>query len=203
MKASSLFSSALALLPALTLTTAACAGDARVAEASASEPSLADVAEVTVSPAPVPQPVIEEASQAEAEAQAAQYDSYLDAPQTPGTWAYEDEPGEKLALYGENPRQPIFLLRCADGAIALGRVTRSAQSSPRVMSVTTETVTRQLQATPVPGREIILAASLQANDPLLDAMAITKGRFAVDVEGQAPLYLPAWTEVSRVIEDCR
>ena len=44
---------------------------------------------------------------------------------------------------------------------------------------------------------------LAPDDPLLDAMAITKGRFAVAAPGEPTLYLPAWAEVSRVIEDCR
>lgn len=144
--------------------------------------------------------VTEAAIKAEAEPQ---YDSYLDAPQSPGTWEYENEPHEKLALFGENPRQPVFLMRCSEGAIALARVTDAPQSEPRAMSVATETVTRRLEASPVPGREVILAARLEVNDPLLDAMAITKGRFAIEVEGLKSLYLPAWTEVSRVIEDCR
>ncbi|MGE5953581.1 MAG: hypothetical protein ACM308_08200 [Qipengyuania vulgaris] len=39
--------------------------------------------------------------------------------------------------------------------------------------------------------------------PLLDAMALTKGRFAVETPGLPTLYLPAWAEVTRVIEDCR
>ncbi len=47
------------------------------------------------------------------------------------------------------------------------------------------------------------SVSLNPRDPLLDAMAITRGRFAVEVEGETPLYLPAWAEVTRVIEDCR
>jgi hypothetical protein len=34
-------------------------------------------------------------------------------------------------------------------------------------------------------------------------MALSKGRFAVEVDGEAPLYLPSYAEVSRVIEDCR
>ncbi|NQX95887.1 MAG: hypothetical protein HRT64_13390 [Erythrobacter sp.] len=138
-----------------------------------------------------------------ARTEATQNDTYLDAPQTPGTWEYEDEPGEKLALFGVNPRQPIFLIRCGDGVIALGRVTEEAQTETRAMRVTTETVTSQLEAGPVPPMPRILAADLQPNDPLLDAMAITKGRFRIEVEGFETLYLPAWTEVSRVIEDCR
>lgn len=130
-------------------------------------------------------------------------DTYLDAPQTPGTWQYVNEPGETLALFGANMRQPDFMVRCGDGSLALARVTQAAQTEPRAMKVTTETVTSTLEAAPVPSMERILAAQLDVNDPLLDAMAITKGRFAVEVEGFETLYLPAWTEVSRVIEDCR
>jgi hypothetical protein len=139
----------------------------------------------------------------QAPSQPTQSDTYLDAPQTPGTWRYVKEPGETLAIYGEAKAQPAFILRCGDGVVSLGRFTGAEQSETRVMSITTETVTSQIEAGPVPDMPMILAADLQPRDPLLDAMAITKGRFMVDVEGQDPLYLPAWVEVSRVIEDCR
>jgi hypothetical protein len=42
-----------------------------------------------------------------------------------------------------------------------------------------------------------------AQDPLLDAMAFSKGRFAVESAGLATLYVPPYPEVTRVIEDCR
>ncbi|MEL6708760.1 MAG: hypothetical protein AAFP79_10790 [Pseudomonadota bacterium] len=132
-----------------------------------------------------------------------EYDNYLDAPTTSGSWTYLNEPDESLALFGENPRAPVFMVRCGDGAVSLGRVIAQAQSSERVMNVQAETVSRQLQAGPVPEMPIILAADVQPRDPLLDAIAITKGRFMVGVEGERTLYLPAWVEVSRVIEDCR
>ena len=131
------------------------------------------------------------------------YSTYLDAPQTEGTWLYEDEPGEKLAVFMAAERRPLFIIRCAYGEMALGRVTAEEQSATRQMTVMTETATRDLSVSPVPSRRQILAASLAANDSLLDAMAITKGRFAVSVDGEATLYLPAWAEVTRVIEDCR
>jgi len=38
---------------------------------------------------------------------------------------------------------------------------------------------------------------------LLDAMALARGRFAVEVAGYPALYLPNWAEVARVVEDCR
>ena len=68
--------------------------------------------------------------------------------------------------------------------------------------IQTETTARQLVANPVTGRQLV-AVNLNANDQLLDAMAITKGRFAVAVQGEPSLYIPAWTEFSRVVEDCR
>ena len=55
-------------------------------------------------------------------------------------------------------------------------------------------------ADPVAGA---LAVTLDARDPLLDAMAFSRGRFAIEVAGQPALYLPSWSEVGRVIEDCR
>jgi len=185
---------------AAALATAACASDveppAPTPAATAASTSVAaqTVAEPSPTPAPAPTPTAPSEPV---------YENYLDAPQTPGTWAYLNEGEEQLALFGENPGQPIFMVRCGDGVISLGRVTDRAQSGTRVMNVQAETVTRQLEAGPVPQRPIILAADLAPSDTLLDAIAITKGRFMVDVEGEKPLYLPAWVEVSRVIEDCR
>ena len=48
-----------------------------------------------------------------------------------------------------------------------------------------------------------VAAALPAQDPLLDAMGFSRGRFIVELGGQAPLVVPAWAEVLRVTEDCR
>ena len=130
-------------------------------------------------------------------------ETHLDPPQTEGTWHYENEPAESLAVFGLTTSEAVFIIRCAGGEMALGRVTGAPQSEPRAMSIVTETTTGQLEANPVPSRPQILAAPLPADSALLDAMAITKGRFAVEMEGETTLYLPAWVEVSRVIEDCR
>jgi hypothetical protein len=81
--------------------------------------------------------------------------------------------------------------------------TRTGRPAKRdlAMTVRTETAQRVLaaqQSTPA-----LVAVAVAANDPLLDAMALSKGRFAVEVEGEPTLYLPSHAEVSRVIEDCR
>ncbi|MEM7780516.1 MAG: hypothetical protein AAF697_09020 [Pseudomonadota bacterium] len=163
-----------------------------VAQSAVSAP--ASPRETTTAPAPAaaPTPLIQEPV----------YDNYLDAPQTPGDWAYMLETGEQAAAFVVPPGELAFFMMCEEGEVQLARAASSESLSPRAMSVTTESVTRQLTTAPMPNRPLIVA-TLDARDPLLDAMAITKGRFAVELEGETTLYLPAWTEVSRVIEDCR
>lgn len=48
-----------------------------------------------------------------------------------------------------------------------------------------------------------VAVALAARDPLLDAMAFSRGRFIVEQHGAPTLVVPAWAEVGRVVEDCR
>ncbi|MEO0591104.1 MAG: hypothetical protein AAFZ11_11165 [Pseudomonadota bacterium] len=130
------------------------------------------------------------------------YENYLDAPQTPGTWTYEDEPAESLGLYGiPDPAHP-FVIRCDKRAKRIGLARSTTREGPLTMVLTAETTTRQLVAQTVEGYGLV-AVDLDPKDPLIDAMAITKGRFVVELEGEPTLYIPAWTEFSRVIEDCR
>ena len=42
-----------------------------------------------------------------------------------------------------------------------------------------------------------------SSDAVLDQLAYSRGRFAVEVQGQETLIVPAWAEISRVIEECR
>jgi hypothetical protein len=71
------------------------------------------------------------------------------------------------------------------------------------VTITTATLNRTLTATAEAGPPPVIALTLPARDGLLDAMAFSRGRFAVEVAGLPTLYVPSWTEVSRVIEDCR
>ncbi len=71
------------------------------------------------------------------------------------------------------------------------------------MEIRTETMNRTLQASQRDSAQPLVAAEVDANDRLLDAMAVTKGNFAMQVDGAPILYLPGWAEVTRVIEDCR
>ncbi|MGB3711371.1 MAG: hypothetical protein WA985_06755 [Erythrobacter sp.] len=173
---------------ALTFGLAAC-----IPSSERPEPAPAPVAMPAPDPAPptAPPPVMQQP----------EYDDYLDAPQTAGTWTYVDEPAESLAVFGTGMDNAVFIMRCdkANRQVGLGRV--SSQTGTPAMEITTETRTNTL-STRSRGPSLV-AADLAPADPLLDAMAVTKGRFAVAVAGERTLYLPAWAEVTRVIEDCR
>lgn len=97
----------------------------------------------------------------------------------------------------------LFAMTCnrTAGTISLIRTGTSPVGLP--MTVATSTETRPLSAEPAPQGQPQLVTSLAARDPLLDAMAFSRGRFSVEVNGLPTLYLPAWAEVGRVIEDCR
>ena len=128
----------------------------------------------------------------------------MDAPQTSGNWFYIPQAGASIAAFGPAERQPLFAMRCdtANHAVSIGRT--SASLTPQPMTIRTESVTRSFSASPAQGSvEHLVAAALPAGDSFLDAIAFSKGRFAVEVAGEPTLYLPSWPEVIRVIEDCR
>ena len=106
-------------------------------------------------------------------------------PLTPGQWTYAASATGSEARYGA-----AFSLRC-DRATRTVIISRPG-AAPTVLTIATDSVTRNL---PVGGR-------LLANDPLLDAIAFSRGRILVS-EGGATLAIPTWPEAARSIEDCR
>jgi hypothetical protein len=130
----------------------------------------------------------------------------MDAALTPGAWLYQDfGPGNgKRSLFSDPDNTFYFSLTCASGPDGVQvQFNRTGTPSKRYLAMTirTETVQRTLAGERFGSQMII--AGVPANDPLLDAMALSKGHFAVETEGEPTLYLPSWAEVSRVIEDCR
>jgi hypothetical protein len=128
----------------------------------------------------------------------------MDAPQTPGDWFYIPQTNASIAAFGPAERQPLFAMRCdkTSRTISIGRT--SASTVPQPMTIRTESATRTFSANPAQGSvEHLVATSVPAADAFLDAMAFSKGRFAVEVSGEPTLYLPSWPEITRVIEDCR
>ena len=133
-------------------------------------------------------------------------ENWIDEPRTPGDWTYTSQGADGSAQYVDASGAPVFSIVCvkADRRVALIR--NHAGSATPAMTIRTETTDRTLAtgalAPDSAGRSRI-GVYLGASDPLLDAMAITRGRFAVETPGLSTLYLPPWAEVTRVIEQCR
>jgi len=125
--------------------------------------------------------------------------NWMDAPVTPGDWSY----AAGTARFGEPAAEPRLTLRCdrAAGVVEIARSGSAAAALP--MIIRTETQERSVDAVPAPGAQPAIVAHVPARDPLLDAMAFSRGRFAIEIGGMPSLYIPSWPEVTRVIEDCR
>ena len=122
---------------------------------------------------------------------------WRDAALAPGDWSYRSEGGASSAAYGP-PGAPAFVVRCEPSRqISLARI---GAGGGTVLNIRTTGSARSL---PAARRQSALVASVAVSDPLLDEMAFSRGRFAVEVPGQPLLIGPAWPEVARLIEDCR
>lgn len=126
---------------------------------------------------------------------------WQDWPTTPGNWRYERDARGSRALFGTVSADAVAVLRCdlAARAVYLSRAGEAAGP----FTIRTSSTTRVVPAQPTGGTPPYVAAALGSRDPLLDAIAFSRGRFTIEQPGAAPLVLRPWAEVSRVIEDCR
>ena len=122
---------------------------------------------------------------------------WRDIPLTPGDWRYNAETNEaQFVMAGSGP---AFVLRCDLPGRRI-ELMRTAGGGSQ-LRIRTSSASRSLAGTPTASGG--LAASLPASDPLLDAIAFSRGRFTVQSDSGAMLVLPAWPEPARAIEDCR
>ncbi|WP_181815668.1 hypothetical protein [Alteripontixanthobacter maritimus] len=149
-------------------------------------------------PAPIPAPVVTPPVAA-----APNSTDWMDAPLTAGDWSYASGSSLTRATFGPPGGNALFGIECLRGSGQM-RLVRSGGSTQDIsIRVRTESAERLLTAQPDAGGGPFVAAFLNARDPLLDAMAFSKGRFAIGAQGRDTLYVPAYPEVTRVIEDCR
>ena len=125
--------------------------------------------------------------------------NWMDEPQTPGDWQFRMAGGERIAEFRSPAGAQVALLTCtAQREIMLSVMARTPQANG--ITVRSEALDRTIAAG---ASDTAVSARLAPRDPLLDAMAFSKGRFAVLVNGGPQLFLPAYPEVTRVIEECR
>ena len=111
--------------------------------------------------------------------------------------------GRSTATFTGSNGLTLVTLSCdrAQARVLLARSGAAATALP--LAVITTSARRPLLSDPAAATSGWLAVPIAAADRLLDAMAFSRGRFALEAAGQETLYLPAWPEISRVVEDCR
>jgi hypothetical protein len=116
---------------------------------------------------------------------------WRERPITAGSWTWRSTPDASEAVFTD-PRGVQLVVRCAR---ATRRVSFSRTGAAMNVPIRIATTSSQ--------RVLPLGNMVLANDPLLDAIAFSRGRLWVDAAGTMPLVLRASAEPARSIEDCR
>ncbi len=133
--------------------------------------------------------------------------NWRDLPLTQGNWTYSADNTGSAVRFGQPGAAPLLVVRCdrTRPAIVMQRPGFGASQVPA--TITTSSTLRRLTAAPanpaVQNAAIPFEIAFAVRDPLLDAIAFSRGRFMLEMGGAQTLVLPAWSELGRVIEDCR
>lgn len=117
-------------------------------------------------------------------------------PITPGTWQWQRKDETSAAQFAE----ALVTVSCdlPDRTVSIGR--RGEVANAADVTILTSTQARTFRGRKAGGQIVV---TLAADDALLDSLALSRGRFGVEVAGLDAVYPGSWAEVSRVIEDCR
>ena len=123
------------------------------------------------------------------------------SPVSPGSWTYRAVTGGSEAAFVDGTGTTRMVIACGK-VTRLVTLSRVSAAPAATLSFWTSSASRNLAARfDQPAQRVI--TQVGAMDPLLDAVAFSRGRFAVSMPGLPALVLPAGTEIGHVVEDCR
>ena len=123
------------------------------------------------------------------------------SPVSPGSWSYRAVAGGSEASFIDGTGTARMVIACGTVTrlVTLSRISAAPASS---LSFWTSSLSRNLASRfDQPTGRVI--AQVGASDALLDALAFSRGRFAVSMPGSPALVLPVGAEIDHVVEDCR
>jgi len=128
--------------------------------------------------------------------------SWIDWPITAGDWVYRRDTRGSIALFGQAGADALVTLRCDRQR---GRIYLARSSSQKAANFTLRSSARlkQLAAQTTAGSMPYVAAEIMPDDPIMDALAYSRGRIALETTGELSIALPVWSEIGRIVEDCR
>jgi hypothetical protein len=118
-----------------------------------------------------------------------------------GLWSYRAIAGGSEADFIDATAVVRLKVRCNRSTRVVSVIRTGVPAAAPALSIWTTSMSRTVPARFLASKELI--ADLQATDPLLDAIAFSRGRFATAASGAPMVAVPAWPETTRVIEDCR
>ena len=123
------------------------------------------------------------------------------APPIAGSWSYAATADGSEARFADSANNPQLWIHCTRATRQLS-IAKPASAAAPFLNVWTSSMTRSVPSSynPAPRR---LTIQLVASDPLLDAIASSRGRIGFSAGAESPLVLPPWPEATRVIEECR
>jgi hypothetical protein len=160
--------------------------------------SIPVVPERTPAPQPVAlPPIVKPAPQAIS-------GQWIDWPITPGDWVYRSDERGSVALFGAAGRDALVTMRCdrGRGKIYLARADETG-SGGGGMTIRSSSALKQFSAQPTGAKPAYVAVEITPDDRFLDAMVYTRGRIAIETTGQQSIAVPVWTEIAKIVEDCR
>ena len=127
------------------------------------------------------------------------------APVAPGAWNYQALPGASEARFVDSGGIARLVIRCTKATRQVSFSPTSSVAAANIF-VWTSSASR-IVAVRFEANAMRVTADFSAFDPLLDAIAFSRGRVAVTMVGMgaggSSLVVPAWPEPARTIEDCR
>lgn len=162
-------------------------------------PSPAPAPTQTPAPTPAPMP-----APAPAPAPEPMSGDWTDWPLAQGDWVYRKDERGSIALFGAPNAEAVFMIRCDQGRnqLFLSREGTIANNGAQ-MTLRASSGLQSYSARNSGGALNYAAISLPVTDYMMDRIAFSRGRFAVETSGLQSLAIPIWPEFTRVVEDCR
>ena len=117
-----------------------------------------------------------------------------------GTWAYAATSDGSEAVFS-NATSPQLWVHCTRATRRVS-IAKAASGAAAFINVWTSSMTQNVPSSFNPGTGR-LTIELAPFDPLLDAIASSRGRIGFTIGSEPALVVPAWAEAVHVIEDCR
>lgn len=125
-----------------------------------------------------------------------------DWPFAVGDWVYRRDDRGSIAVFGPADQNAVVSLRC-DLQNRRIYLSREATAPGQRIVIRTSSSMKEFVAKPTRGTPVYLASEIMPMDAILDAMAFSRGRILLETDGHPAIILPTWTEIARIVEDCR